>query len=363
MTGVQPEARSPLLEVRDLRVQFGTDDGVVKAVDGVSFEVFPNEVFAIVGESGCGKTVTALSILNLVPRPHGRIVSGEIRFKGQDLRKLEEDALRRLRGNRIAMIFQDPLTALNPVFTVGDQIAEVFRVHKKTPKREAWERAVSLLDLVGIPRPEQRSRDYPHQFSGGMRQRAMIAMAVALDPDLIIADEPTTALDVTIQAQILDVLLRVKDEFNAAILLITHDLGVVAGVADSVMVMYAGHVAEMGSCDDIYFEAKHPYTWGLMTSITRLDLERKERLLPIGGAPPSLIHPPSGCPFHPRCRFLQPVCSEGYPDLRPVGAAGHVASCHFAQGPDWRPPAELVAEKVAAPDPAEAPAVDEASAG
>lgn len=339
--------KEPLLQVRNLRTHFTTDDGLVKAVDGVTFDIYQNEVFTIVGESGSGKSVTGLSILNLIPKPHGKIVEGQILFKGEDLLSLEEDEMRMLRGDRIAMIFQDPLTSLNPVFTVGDQIAEVFQAHQDMQAKHAMKRAVELLDLVGIPRPDQRVKEYPHQFSGGMRQRAMIAMAVALNPDLIIADEPTTALDVTIQAQILDVLMRVKDEFNAAIMLITHDLGIVAGTSDRVMVMYAGKTAEMGTVDEIYYEPKHPYTWGLMTSITRLDQEKKDRLIPIQGSPPSLIHLPAGCPFTPRCPYAQPICEEEYPAIRPSGPTeGHVASCHFAQLAEWKPPVELVAEKV-----------------
>jgi oligopeptide transport system ATP-binding protein len=336
-----------LLSVRNLRTQFATDEGVVRAVDGLSFDVMPGEVFAIVGESGSGKSVTALSILDLVPRPHGRVVEGEILFKGRDLRTLGRDEVRQLRGNRIAMIFQDPLTALNPVFTVGFQIAEVFRAHQEISKREALDRAVGLLELVGIPRAKARVGDYPHQFSGGMRQRVMIAMAVALNPDLLIADEPTTALDVTIQAQILEVLLRVKEEVGegpgASIVLITHDLGVVAGVADRVMVMYAGKAAEVGPCDEIYRAPRHPYTWGLMTSITRLDRERKDRLVPIPGSPPSLIRLPPGCSFSPRCPYAQDVCRADVPLLRPVGGPEHVAACHFADQPGWEPPVELVA--------------------
>jgi oligopeptide transport system ATP-binding protein len=336
----------PLLEVRNLRTQFSTDDGIVHAVDGVSFEIMPKEVFAVVGESGSGKSVTALSILNLVPKPHGKVIEGEVIFQGRDLLKISDDELRDLRGDRISMIFQDPLTALNPVFPVGAQIAEVFTTHREMNKKQAMERAIDLLELVGIPRPRERASDYPHQFSGGMRQRAMIAMGVALNPDLIIADEPTTALDVTIQAQILEILLRLKEEFDAAVMLITHDLGVVAGTADRVMVMYAGKIAEMGTCDEIYFDAKHPYTWGLMTSITRADQLKKDRLLPIRGAPPSLINLPDGCPFHPRCHFVEDECRVDYPELRPVAHTYHVAACHFAQLPDWKPPTELVAEKV-----------------
>jgi len=336
----------PLLSVRDLKTHFQTDDGVVRAVDGVSFDIFPREVFAVVGESGSGKSVTALSILNLIPKPHGKIVQGEILFHGQDLLRLKDEELRQLRGNKIAMIFQDPLTALNPVFTVGHQIGEVFRVHRGASKKQAHARAIELLELVDIPRPDQRVDEFPHQFSGGMRQRAMIAMAVALDPDLLIADEPTTALDVTIQAQIMDVLLKVKDEFNSAIMLITHDLGVVAGVADRVMVMYAGRVAEMSSCSDLYYNPKHPYAWGLMTSITRLDQERKDRLLPIQGTPPSLLQEFDYCPFSPRCPHVQDVCRKEYPVLRQCGSHDHTAACHFAADPGWEPPVELVAEKV-----------------
>lgn len=342
MTG----APGALLSVRNLKTEFSTEDGVVHAVDGVSFEIMPGEVFAVVGESGCGKTVTALSILGLVQKPAGRIVDGEIMFKGRDLRQIDDRELRKIRGNRIAMIFQDPLTALNPVYKVGNQIAEVFRTHQKVSKKEALQRAVGLLELVGIPRPAERAQDYPHQFSGGMRQRAMIAMAMALNPDLLIADEPTTALDVTIQAQILDVLLNLRREFNVAIMLITHDLAIVAGVADRVMVMYAGKVAEMASCDEIFYSPKHPYTWGLMTSLTRLDQANKQRLRPIRGLPPSLINLPKGCPFTPRCGYAKEICSQEYPELRSAGSAGHIASCHFAQQAEWEPPAEVVAARV-----------------
>ena len=318
----------------------------MRAVDDVSFDIFPGELFAVVGESGSGKSVTALSILNLIPKPHGKVVSGEILFKGVDLLGMKEEELRDLRGDRIAMIFQDPLTALNPVFTVGHQIGEVYRVHQRMSRKAAMRQAVELLELVGIPRPDQRAKEFPHQFSGGMRQRAMIAMAVALNPDLLIADEPTTALDVTIQAQIMDVLLRVKAEFDSAIMLITHDLGVVAGVADRVMVMYAGKIAEMGSCEEIYYQPKHPYTWGLMTSITRLDQARKDRLLPIKGSPPSLLTEWRHCPFAARCPYVQDICKEQYPVLRPTASPDHHAACHFADQPDWKPPVELVAEKV-----------------
>lgn len=336
----------PLLAVNDLKTRFATDEGIVKAVDGVSFDVKTGEVFAVVGESGAGKTVMALSILGLLPRPAGRVVAGNALFKGEDLLTMRSKSLRKLRGDRIAMIFQDPLTSFNPVFTVGEQIAEVIRTHLGLSRRGAWSRAVGLLDTVGIPRAGQRADDYPHQFSGGMRQRGMIAMAIALNPDLLIADEPTTALDVTVQAQILEVLLEVRRSFGTAIMLITHDLSVVAGIAERVMVMYAGKIAEMGSCDDIFYRPKHPYTWGLMSSITRLDRERMQRMVPIPGMPPSLIRPPSGCPFHPRCSFVKEVCVTEYPELRRVaGDPGHTAACHFAADPDWTPPVPLVSER------------------
>lgn len=333
----------PILEVRSLRTLFHTDDGVVKAVDGIDFSVAPGEVFAIVGESGSGKTVTALSILDLVPKPHGEIVEGEVLFQGRDLRKLKKKQMRAIRGNQIAMVFQDPLTALNPVYSVGGQVAEVFRVHRDMSKKAAWKEAVELLRVVGIPRPEDRAHDYPHSFSGGMRQRAMIAMAVALGPELLIADEPTTALDVTIQAQVMEVFQNVRDEFGMAIMLITHDLGVVADVAERVMVMYAGRVAEVGTTEDIYKGAKHPYTWGLMSSVPRLDMEKKRRLVPIGGAPPSLIRVPPGCPFHPRCPYRQQICVEEVPEMLEVNR-GHLAACHFAREAGWAPRTPRAAE-------------------
>lgn len=335
----------PLLSVRNLRTSFDTDDGLVRAVDDVSFDIFENEVFCVVGESGSGKSVTALSILNLIPKATGHI-TGELIFKGEDLLKIPEVQMRHLRGNRIAMIFQDPLTALNPVFTVGHQISEVFRVHSRMSRQKARRQAVELLGVVGIPRPHTSVDEYPHQFSGGMRQRVMIAMAIALHPDLLIADEPTTALDVTIQAQVLEVLHRVQKEFNTSIMLITHDLGVVAGMADRVMVMYGGKVAEKGVVDDIFYDPKHPYTWGLMTSITRLDQARKDRLLAIQGSPPSLLREWQSCPFAARCPFVEDICLGQYPSLRASGAPGHIAACHFAARPDWKPPAELVAEKI-----------------
>ncbi len=330
----RPDPGAPLLEVRHLRTTFQTENGVVRAVDDVSFEVRSGEVLAVVGESGCGKTVTAMSILGLIDKPAGRIASGEILYRGDDLVTMPMDRLRKIRGDRIAMIFQDPLTALNPVYRIGTQIAEVIRTHREMNKEAAFNRAVELLALVGIPNPRQRARDYPHQFSGGMRQRAMIAMGVALDPDLLIADEPTTALDVTVQAQILDVLLEVRERLGSAIMLITHDLGVVAEVANRVMVMYAGKKVEEGDVETIFEHPKHPYTWGLLASTTRTDRPLLDRMYQIPGAPPSLISPPDGCRFAPRCPFVQPVCRTDYPEPRPTGA-GHLVACHFAEGDEW----------------------------
>jgi oligopeptide/dipeptide ABC transporter ATP-binding protein len=327
-----PESRKEtLLSVRDLRAEFHTDDGVVQAVDGVSFDVDRGEVFSIVGESGSGKSVTALAILGLAPTL--QIVSGEILWKGQDLLSLRADARRRVRGKEIAMIFQDPLTSLNPVHTVGRQVGEMARIHEGLSRAKAFERAVEMLDLVGIPEPRKRARMYPHEFSGGMRQRAMIAMAITCNPDLLIADEPTTALDVTVQAQVLELLVEIKDEIDSAIMLITHDLGVVAGLSDRVMVMYAGRQAEVGTTGEIFYETRHPYTLGLLASLPRLDDVGDEPLVPIVGAPPSLIRRPSGCPFHPRCRFsrVPGPCDGEVPELRSVGAEGHLASCHYSE--------------------------------
>jgi oligopeptide/dipeptide ABC transporter ATP-binding protein len=315
-----------ILEVKDLKVQFPTEDGLVKAVDGVTFAVRQGETLGIVGESGSGKSVTFLTVMGLVDRSHARI-EGEILFRGQDLLKLPPDEIRHIRGDEIGMIFQDPLTALNPVHRVGDQIAEVFRAHRTISKKAALDEAVQLLDLVGIPRPAERARQWPHEFSGGMRQRAMIAMALALSPSLLIADEPTTALDVTVQAQVLELIDRLKREFNASVALVTHDLGVVAEHADSIAVMYAGKIAEYGDRDDIYYDAHHPYTWGLLESIPRLD-EIRDRLHPIRGLPPSLIHVPSGCPFHPRCPYAFDVCPREVPPLLPSNG-NHASACHL----------------------------------
>jgi len=340
MTATLPEERpiddvpqGAVLSVRNLRVQFPTDDGVVKAVDGVSYDVFENEVLGIVGESGSGKSVSSLAVLGLLPKTAK--VTGEIIYRGTDLLGLKEREKQKLRGSKLAMVFQDALAALNPVYTVGGQIAEAIRIHNPDLDRsEVRERTISLLDLVGIPNPSRRVDQYPHEYSGGMRQRAMIAMAISNDPDVLIADEPTTALDVTIQAQVLEVIERVQDRTNSAIILITHDLGVVAGVSDRVMVMYAGRQAEMGTVDEIFYETRHPYTLGLLASLPRLDQNAEgARLHRIKGQPPSLIHVPTGCPFHPRCEFrrLPEPCATEVPELRMIDSVGHRAACHFAE--------------------------------
>ena len=314
-----------LLSVEDLRVQFWTSRGTVYAVNGISFEIAAGETLGIVGESGCGKSVTSLALLGLLPRT-GKTPTGRATFGGRDLLTASEDELRSLRGREISMIFQDPLTALNPVFKVGHQVAEVIQAHEKIGRIPARRRAVDLLAEVGIPNPRQRAEEYPHQYSGGMRQRAMIAMALALDPALLLADEPTTALDVTVQAQIMNLLRKLQEERGTAIVLITHDLGVVAGHADRVIVMYAGKVAEAAGADDLYHAPRHPYTLGLLSSLTRLDRRRTERLNPIPGQPPSLIRVPPGCPFHPRCPFATEICLQELPPL--TGGSAHVAACH-----------------------------------
>ncbi len=325
-----------LLSVRDLTVDFPTEDGVVHAVRGVSFDLQPREVLGIVGESGCGKSVTNLAIMGLLP-PSAR-VSGSARLRGVELVGQRPKDIRRICGKRIAMIFQDPMTSLNPVYTVGWQISEAILTHNDVTKAQAWARAVELLDLVGIPQAADRVRSYPHEFSGGMRQRAMIAMALANDPEIIVADEPTTALDVTVQAQILELLVRLKDETSAAIILITHDLGVVAGMADRALVMYAGRVVEDGSVDAVYDEPRMPYTAGLLGAIPSLESEG-ERLNQIQGAPPSLVNLPPGCPFSPRCPIAEAVCLEVEPGLVEVGPDHH-AACHrtdvVAAAPDPR---------------------------
>jgi oligopeptide/dipeptide ABC transporter ATP-binding protein len=320
-----------LLSVRNLTAGFETDDGRVQAVDGVSFDVARGEVFSIVGESGSGKSVTAMSILGLQPTLD--VTDGEILWKGTDLLTLNENQRREVRGKEIAMIFQDPLTALNPVHTVGRQIGEMARIHEGLSKRAAFERSIEMLELVGIPEARKRASMYPHEFSGGMRQRAMIAMAITCKPDLLIADEPTTALDVTVQAQVLEVLVDIKDEIDSAIILITHDLGVVAGLAQRVMVMYAGRQVELGTTDEIFYETRHPYTLGLLASLPRLDDVGDEPLLPIQGSPPSLIRKPSGCAFHPRCRFARVpgLCEAEIPALRLIAGDAHTSACHYAE--------------------------------
>jgi oligopeptide/dipeptide ABC transporter ATP-binding protein len=320
-----------LLSVRNLRTTFATEAGIVKAVDGISFDVRRGEVLSIVGESGSGKSVTSLSIMGLLEVPPAKIEADVMAWRGEDLLHADEARMRQVRGGEIAMIFQDPLSALNPVQTVGRQVAEMARIHDKLSKKDAWDRAVDMLRLVGIPQPERRAEMHPHEFSGGMRQRAMIAMAISCNPDLLIADEPTTALDVTVQAQVLDVLMEMKEEIDSSIVLITHDLGVVAGLADRVIVMYAGREAEVGTTREVFYETRHPYTLGLLASMPRLDDTGVERLRPIRGAPPSLLNPPSGCAFHPRCDFARENCAVEVPMLRVVTGAAHYAACHYAE--------------------------------
>ncbi len=324
----------PLLELDDLHMHFFTRDGVVRAVDGVSFTLEQGRTLGVVGESGSGKSVTALSIMRLVPEPPGKVVSGDIRFKGESILAMSEKDQRALRGNRIAMIFQDPMTALNPVYRIGKQIAEPLRIHKDLSKADAWTAAVELLDQVGIPQAEERARNYPHEFSGGMRQRAMIAMALACGPDILIADEPTTALDVTIQAQILELMEEIQKRTDSAIIMITHDLGVVADMADHILVMYGGKPVEFGRADDVFYRPIHPYTWGLLESLPRHDVEDKGALSPIKGQPPSLINLPTGCAFSPRCTYAQPLCLVQAPPLVEVDSE-HYSSCHFAGEADF----------------------------
>jgi len=319
----------PLLQVSDLRTYFTTEEGVVRAVDGISFDMAPGERRGVVGESGCGKSVTAMSVMGLIEPPAGQIVTGELLYKGRDLLKLAEDEMQQIRGGQIAMIFQDPMTALNPVYTIGDQLSETIILHQKVSRREAKEIAAQALEDVQIPNPMRRLEDYPHQFSGGMRQRVMIAMGLSCNPDLLIADEPTTALDVTTQAQIMNLMLQLADDRDTAVMLITHDLGVVAGFCDTVQVMYAGTIVESGTAHEIFDDPQHPYTWGLLGSMTRLDDAKQHRLHSIAGAPPSLINLPGGCRFRPRCEFATELCRNVLPALR-VGDAGHVVACHRA---------------------------------
>jgi oligopeptide transport system ATP-binding protein len=318
-------AKEPLLQVEDLRVEFTTRRGIVFAVNGISFAVAPGETLGIVGESGCGKSVTSLAVLGLLAR-NGRVSSGRAFFAGRDLISLNDRALRGVRGREIAMIFQDPMTSLNPVLTVGRQIREPLETHFGMNRKDADARAAELIDRVGIPSASARLRDYPHQFSGGMRQRAMIAMALACRPKLLIADEPTTALDVTIQAQILDLLRELVAEENAALILITHDLGVVAGMCERVNVMYAGMFMETGSADQLFASPRHPYTLGLLQSVPRLNAARRARLQPIEGAPPNMLRPPSACPFQPRCRYEVDLSRREVPHLLEV-EPGHKVAC------------------------------------
>jgi oligopeptide/dipeptide ABC transporter ATP-binding protein len=334
-----------LLSIRDLTVEFRTEDGIVHAVSDVSYDVFPGETVGVVGESGSGKSVSVMSLLGLIPVPPGRIVSGQATFNDRDLLTMRKRDLRELRGGDVAMIFQDPMTSLNPVLTVGDQIGEAIRVHNPhVNDAAATKRVIELLALVGVPNPEQRVKQYPHEFSGGMRQRAMIAMAIANEPKLLIADEPTTALDVTIQAQIIEVLKKAQHETQAATILITHDLGLVAELCDRVVVMYGGRVVETGDVYTIFANPRHPYTVGLMDSLPKL-VGEDEMLRPISGQPPSLINVPPGCAFHPRC-FLSGgriPCRTEVPPLRPIGDSEHLSACHFAEELQERHPDRVAA--------------------
>ncbi len=316
----------PLLQVRDLRTQFNTEEGVVRAVDGVSFDIYPGEILGLVGESGCGKSVSALSILRLIPTPPGKIVSGEVTFEGEDMAKMDETEIRHIRGFKIAMIFQEPMTSLNPVLTIGRQITETLELHLHLNHRAAIDRAVELLNMVGISDARARINDYPHQFSGGMRQRVMIAMGLSCNPKLLLADEPTTALDVTIQAQILEIMTRLTRELGTAVIIITHNLGVVARYADRVNVMYAGKIVEAATAPDLYANPRHPYTLGLLKCVPRLDRTLKGKLDPIEGMPPDLIELPPGCSFQPRCPFSVERCSEEIPPLQSVGDH-HTSAC------------------------------------
>jgi len=319
------------LDVRDLQVHFPTDDGVVKSVDGLSFRVDRGRTLGIVGESGSGKSVTSMSVMGLHKAGTARI-SGQILLDGEDLITSTREQVRQMRGKRMAMIFQDPLSAMHPYYTVGNQIVEAYRIHNDVSKKQARAHAIEMLDRVGIPEPHRRVDAYPHQYSGGMRQRAMIAMALSCDPDLLIADEPTTALDVTVQAQILDLIRDLQHEFNSAVIIITHDLGVVAELADDILVMYAGRSAEYGSAEHIFNAPEHPYTWGLLGSMPRLDRDRGERLQPIKGTPPSLINVPQGCAFSPRCRFeanTNGLAQRERPELIDTGR-GHFVACHMS---------------------------------
>ena len=315
-----------LLEVKGLQTQFFTQDGVVNAVNGISYVLNEKETLAIVGESGSGKSVSVLSVMRLIPSPPGKIVAGEVIFEGQDVLKLDDEAIRHIRGNHIAMIFQDPMTSLNPVLTIYQQIGEALQLHLGMDKAQARKRAAELLEMVGIPEAENRLDDYPHQFSGGMRQRVMIAIGLSCNPKLLIADEPTTALDVTIQAQIVELVKKLKNDIGMAVIWITHDLGVVAGIAERVIVMYAGGIVEQAEVHELYANPRHPYTLGLLKSIPRMDMKRSQRLEPIEGLPPDLINLPPGCPFAPRCKYRIDRCTQEKPPLKEI-SPGHEVAC------------------------------------
>ncbi len=335
MTDIQ----DAVLEVEDLSVTFPTDDGLVRAVRGVSYTVRRGEALGIVGESGSGKSVSSLAVMGLLPK--NAQVAGSTRVLGQETLGLDDASVSKVRGNEVAMIFQDPLTSLNPVYTVGFQLAEAVQAHRDMSDDDARKRAVELLDIVGIPNPDQRVDSYPHELSGGMRQRVVIAIAMANDPDVIIADEPTTALDVTVQAQVLEALEAARRETGAALVLITHDLGVIAGHVDRVNVMYAGKLVETGTVDDIFYTPRMPYTLGLLGSLPRLDEHRHDRLTPILGTPPSLVNLPPGCPFAPRCPMAEDICRRQEPELLRIGIGGHAAACHFSDRLTDVQPADL----------------------
>ena len=331
------EDNKNLVEVKNLEVSFFTYAGEVKAVRGISYNLKPGEVMGIVGESGSGKSVSSYGLMGIIPEP-GKVIGGRILFQGRDVTAMSEKELLKIRGKDISMIFQDPMTSLNPLFTIGNQIEESLRKHTSLDKDQRQKRMVELLTLVGINQPEKRLKQYPHEFSGGMRQRVMIAMALACDPKLLIADEPTTALDVTIQAQILELLKELKDKIHMGIVFITHDLGVVSDICDSISVMYAGTIVESGSSDQIFYEPRHPYTWGLLASVPKIDTDEHQRLIPIEGNPVDLINPPKGCPFAPRCKHCMKICIDQAPPQCQVGE-GHMAAC-------WLPVKEAREEEV-----------------
>ena len=349
---VKDHGEAPLLEVKGLQTQFFTQDGVVKAVDDVSFYIKPGETLGVVGESGSGKSITGLSLMRLVPSPPGKIVQGEVIFQGKDVLKMSEEQVRGIRGNDIAMIFQDPMTSLNPVLTINRQISESLILHMGMNKEQAKARAVELLEMVGIPNAKERVDQYPHQFSGGMRQRVMIAMALSCNPKLLIADEPTTALDVTIQAQILDLMRNLQSETGAGVMMITHSMGVVAGMADRLQGMYAGDLVETATTEEIFANPRHPYTIGLMKSIPRLDARSKEKLQPIRGLPPDLIDLPDMCPFVPRCNYAREQCEQKNPPLMEV-TPGHLSACWFHEEVSKDDDQDAIAAKYGHPVPSD----------